>query len=81
MIVNLLNSRRHVDKQKDCSKLVHHLMGEDLAAKLIFCNSCSHLMGEDLESLNLKELQQLEKQLKNTSKHIRSRKVLFVMRT
>ncbi|KAL6647661.1 hypothetical protein ACP70R_015098 [Stipagrostis hirtigluma subsp. patula] len=33
-----------------------------------------HLMGEDLESLNLKELQQLEQQLESSLKHIRSRK-------
>jgi hypothetical protein len=32
-------------------------------------------MGEDLESLNLKELQQLEQQLESSLKHIRSRKV------
>lgn len=34
-------------------------------------------MGEDLESLNLKELQQLEQQLESSLKHIRSRKVVF----
>ena len=51
-----------------------YLMGEeDLAAKLIFCNSCSHLMGEDLESLNLKELQQLEKQLQRCLAHVAGR--------
>ncbi|OAY81168.1 MADS-box transcription factor 14 [Ananas comosus] len=33
-----------------------------------------HLMGEQLESLNLKELQQLEQQLESSLKHIRSRK-------
>jgi MADS-box transcription factor len=32
-------------------------------------------MGEDLESLNLKELQQLEQQLESSLKHIRARKV------
>ncbi|KAJ3669789.1 hypothetical protein LUZ60_010113 [Juncus effusus] len=32
------------------------------------------LMGEELDSLNLKELQQLEQQLENSIKHIRSRK-------
>lgn len=31
-------------------------------------------MGEDLESLNLKELQQLEQQLESSLKHIRARK-------
>ncbi|GJN10519.1 hypothetical protein PR202_ga28618 [Eleusine coracana subsp. coracana] len=36
--------------------------------------SYRHLMGEDLESLNLKELQQLEQQLESSLKHIRSRK-------
>nr|ABS83560.1 APETALA1-like protein [Alpinia oblongifolia] len=33
-----------------------------------------HLMGEQLESLNLKELQQLEHQLEISLKHVRSRK-------
>ncbi|KAJ1257395.1 hypothetical protein BS78_K070900 [Paspalum vaginatum] len=33
-----------------------------------------HLVGEDLETLNLKELQQLEQQLESSLKHIRSRK-------
>lgn len=37
---------------------------------------CRHLMGEDLETLNLKELQQLEQQLESSLKHIRSRKVV-----
>jgi MADS-box transcription factor, plant len=36
-------------------------------------------MGEDLESLNLKELQQLEQQLESSLKHIRSRKVLTIL--
>lgn len=35
-------------------------------------------MGEDLDSLNLKELQNLEHQLDSALKHIRSRKVKFV---
>ena len=34
-----------------------------------------HLMGEQLDTLNLKELQHLEQQLDNSLKHIRSRKV------
>nr|BAU88530.1 SQUAMOSA-like gene [Tricyrtis sp. Shinonome] len=33
-----------------------------------------HLMGEQLDNLSLKELQQLEQQLENAIKHIRSRK-------
>nr|ABC73604.1 FUL-like MADS-box transcription factor [Elaeis guineensis] len=33
-----------------------------------------HLMGEQLEPLNLKELQQLEQQLESSLKHIRTRK-------
>jgi MADS-box transcription factor len=33
-------------------------------------------MGEELDSLNLKELQQLEQQLESSLKHIRSRKVV-----
>ncbi|KAG6525813.1 hypothetical protein ZIOFF_015784 [Zingiber officinale] len=33
-----------------------------------------HLMGEQLDSLNLKDLQQLENQLDNSLKHIRLRK-------
>ncbi|KAJ4804507.1 MADS box transcription factor [Rhynchospora pubera] len=33
-----------------------------------------HLMGEQLEGLSLKEIQQLEQQLDNSLKHIRSRK-------
>jgi hypothetical protein len=40
---------------------------------------CRHLMGEDLESLNPKELQQLEQQLDSSLKHIRSRKVVTVV--
>lgn len=32
-------------------------------------------MGEQLDTLNLKELQHLEQQLENSLKHIRSRKV------
>jgi hypothetical protein len=41
--------------------------------------SYRHLMGEDLESVNLKELQQLEQQLESSLKHIRSRKVVTVL--
>ncbi|XP_073005034.1 MADS-box transcription factor 14-like [Typha latifolia] len=33
-----------------------------------------HLMGEQLDSLNLKEIQQLEQQLESSLKHIRSKK-------
>uniref|UniRef100_A0A453BQ80 K-box domain-containing protein n=4 Tax=Triticinae TaxID=1648030 RepID=A0A453BQ80_AEGTS len=36
-------------------------------------------MGEDLDSLNLKELQQLEQQLESSLKHIRSRKSHLMM--
>ena len=36
---------------------------------------CRHYMGEDLENLNFKELQNLEQQLDSALKHIRSRKV------
>jgi len=36
-------------------------------------------MGEDLETLNLKELQQLEQQLESSLKHIRSRKSQLMM--
>ncbi|XP_048548779.1 MADS-box transcription factor 14-like [Triticum urartu] len=46
-----------------------------LKAKVETIQKCQkHLMGEDLESLNLKELQQLEQQLESSLKHIRSRK-------
>ncbi|KAG8081300.1 hypothetical protein GUJ93_ZPchr0007g5895 [Zizania palustris] len=46
-----------------------------LKAKIETIQKChKHLMGEDLESLNLKELQQLEQQLESSLKHIRSRK-------
>ncbi|KAG2639485.1 hypothetical protein PVAP13_2KG001200 [Panicum virgatum] len=46
-----------------------------LKAKIGTIQKChKHLMGEDLESLNLKELQQLEQQLESSLKHIRSRK-------
>jgi len=46
-----------------------------LKAKIETIQKCQkHLMGEDLESLNLKELQQLEQQLESSLKHIRSRK-------
>jgi len=34
-----------------------------------------HLLGEQLDSLTIKELQQLEQQLDSSLKHIRSRKV------
>ena len=36
---------------------------------------CRNFMGEDLDSLSLKELQNLEHQLESALKHIRSRKV------
>ncbi|KAL6636891.1 hypothetical protein ACP70R_024463 [Stipagrostis hirtigluma subsp. patula] len=46
-----------------------------LKAKVETIQKCQkHLMGEDLETLNLKELQQLEQQLESSLKHIRSRK-------
>ncbi|KAF2921114.1 hypothetical protein DAI22_07g006200 [Oryza sativa Japonica Group] len=46
-----------------------------LKAKIETIQKChKHLMGEDLESLNLKELQQLEQQLESSLKHIISRK-------
>nr|AAR32119.1 MADS-box protein [Dendrocalamus latiflorus] len=46
-----------------------------LKAKVETIQKCQkHLMGEDPESLNLKELQQLEQQLESSVKHIRSRK-------
>ncbi|ONM28049.1 Agamous-like MADS-box protein AGL8 [Zea mays] len=46
-----------------------------LKAKIETIQKChKHLMGEDLESLNPKELQQLEQQLESSLKHIRSRK-------
>nr|AOT28199.1 MADs15 protein [Phyllostachys edulis] len=46
-----------------------------LKAKVETIQKCQkQLMGEDLESLNLKELQQLEQQLESSLKHIRSRK-------
>jgi len=46
-----------------------------LKAKIETIQKChKHLMGEDLESLNPKELQQLEQQLDSSLKHIRSRK-------
>nr|ANU05038.1 Apetala 1 protein [Bambusa tulda] len=46
-----------------------------LKAKVETIQKCQkHLMGEDLEYLNLKEMQQLEQQLESSLKHIRSRK-------
>ncbi|XP_062212443.1 MADS-box transcription factor 14 [Phragmites australis] len=46
-----------------------------LKAKVETIQKCQkHLMGEDIETLNLKELQQLEQQLESSLKHIRSRK-------
>nr|AAF19048.1 MADS15 protein [Oryza sativa] len=46
-----------------------------LKAKIETIQKChKHLMGEDHESLNLKELQQLEQQLESSLKHIISRK-------
>lgn len=41
------------------------------------CMYSRHLLGEDLDSLQLKELQQLELQLEGSLKHIKSRKVNF----
>ncbi|XP_039140110.1 truncated transcription factor CAULIFLOWER A [Dioscorea cayenensis subsp. rotundata] len=38
-----------------------------------------HLMGEQLDTLNLKELQHLEQQLENSLKHIRSRKTQVLL--
>ncbi|RZR88784.1 hypothetical protein BHM03_00016435 [Ensete ventricosum] len=42
---------------------------------MTYYNYFRYLMGEQLDSLNLKELQQLENQLENSLKLIRSRKV------
>ncbi|KAF7001249.1 hypothetical protein CFC21_016960 [Triticum aestivum] len=51
-----------------------------LKAKIETIQKChKHLMGEDLDSLNLKELQQLEQQLESSLKHIRSRKSHLMM--
>nr|ASZ79955.1 MADS15 [Bambusa multiplex] len=51
-----------------------------LKAKIETIQKChKHLMGEDLESLNLKELQQLEQQLESSLKHIRSRKSHLIL--
>ncbi|KAG2545827.1 MADS-box transcription factor 14-like isoform X2 [Panicum virgatum] len=51
-----------------------------LKAKVETIQKCQkHLMGEDLETLNLKELQQLEQQLESSLKHIRSRKSQLMM--
>ncbi|KAK1682324.1 hypothetical protein QYE76_043172 [Lolium multiflorum] len=51
-----------------------------LKAKIETIQKChKHLMGEDLECLNLKELQQLEQQLESSLKHIRSRKSHLMM--
>jgi MADS-box transcription factor len=36
-------------------------------------------MGEDLDSLNIKELQNLEHQIDSALKHVRSRKVMSVL--
>lgn len=41
---------------------------------------CRHYMGEDLENLSLRELQNLEQQLDSALKHIRSRKVNITSR-
>ncbi|CAL4919125.1 unnamed protein product [Urochloa decumbens] len=51
-----------------------------LKAKIETIQKCQkHLMGEELETLNLKELQQLEQQLESSLKHIRSRKSQLMM--
>ena len=51
-----------------------------LKAKIETIQKChKHLMREDLDSLNLKELQQLEQQLESSLKHIRSRKSHLMM--
>ncbi|KAM0843715.1 hypothetical protein ACQ4PT_057522 [Festuca glaucescens] len=51
-----------------------------LKAKIETIQKChKHLMGEDLDCLNLKELQQLEQQLESSLKHIRSRKSHLMM--
>ncbi|KAM0831052.1 hypothetical protein ACQ4PT_065822 [Festuca glaucescens] len=51
-----------------------------LKAKIETIQKChKHLMGEDLDCLNLKELQQIEQQLESSLKHIRSRKSHLMM--
>ncbi|KAG6499880.1 hypothetical protein ZIOFF_039680 [Zingiber officinale] len=52
-----------------------HQEYDKLKAKIeVLSKSQRHLMGEQLDSLSHKELQQLENQLDNSLKHIRSRK-------
>ncbi|KAH7665140.1 MADS-box transcription factor plant protein [Dioscorea alata] len=51
-----------------------HEYGKLKARIEVIQKSQKHLMGEELESLNLKELQQLEQQLESALKNIRSRK-------
>ena len=51
-----------------------HEYGKLKAKVEVLSKSQRHLMGEQLDSLNLKELQQLEHQLEISMKHIRSRK-------
>ncbi|XP_074560871.1 MADS-box transcription factor 14-like [Curcuma longa] len=52
----------------------HHEYGKLKAKMEALSKSQRHLMGEQLDTLSLRELQQLENQLDNSLKHIRSRK-------
>lgn len=59
MIFNLLNQRVSINRNDFCSEPITY----------------RHYLGEDLESMSLKELQNLEQHLDTALKHIRSRKV------
>jgi len=51
------------------------IMFTDSDLLYLFIPNGRHLLGEQLDSLTIKELQQLEQQLDSSLKHIRSRKV------
>ncbi|XP_042374787.1 truncated transcription factor CAULIFLOWER A-like [Zingiber officinale] len=63
-----------VSSELDCQGNWHHEYGKLKAKMEALSKSQRHLMGEQLDTLSLRELQQLENQLDNSLKHIRSRK-------
>ncbi|XP_074564488.1 protein VERNALIZATION 1-like [Curcuma longa] len=63
-----------VSSEHECQGNWYQEYGKLKAKFEALSKSQRHLMGEQLNSLSLKELQQLENQLDNSLKHIRSRK-------
>ncbi|XP_062026376.1 truncated transcription factor CAULIFLOWER D-like isoform X2 [Rosa rugosa] len=72
----LLGNNHDHDHDQDQSNGNWTLEHAKLKARVeVLQRNQSHFMGEDLQSLSLKELQNLEQQLDSALKHIRSRKV------